>query len=62
MPKAKNASYKSKGGKKDSAEKSTLNPPAKGGTGSQTNEPYEQDAERRIGQFGGQGEPPIMNK
>jgi len=27
---------------------------------SQTNQPFEQDAKHRIGQFGGAGEPPIM--
>jgi hypothetical protein len=27
---------------------------------SQTNQPFEQDSKRRIGQFGGAGEPPIM--
>ena len=29
-------------------------------SGSQTNQPFEQDAKRRIGQYGGAGEPPIM--
>ena len=29
-------------------------------SGLQTNQPFEQDAKRRIGQFGGAGEPPIM--
>lgn len=28
----------------------------------QTNQPYEQDVKRRIGQFGGAGEPPLMKK
>lgn len=28
--------------------------------GSQTKQPFEQDTKRRIGQFGGTGEPPIM--
>jgi len=28
----------------------------------QTNQPYEQDIKRRIGQFGGAGEPPLMKK
>jgi hypothetical protein len=28
--------------------------------GSQTKQPFEQDAKRRIGQYGGTGEPPIM--
>jgi len=58
------ASYKSKGGNKDSATKNTFNPsPGQGpehdveGKG-----PEEQDAKRRIGQFGGAGEPPIMKK
>jgi hypothetical protein len=27
---------------------------------SQTNQPFEQDSKRRIGQYGGTGEPPIM--
>jgi hypothetical protein len=29
---------------------------------SQTNQPYEQDSKRRIGQFQGEGEPPLMKK
>ncbi len=29
-------------------------------SGSQTHQPFEQDAKRRIGQYGGAGEPPIM--
>jgi len=28
----------------------------------QTEQPFEQDAKRRIGQFGGAGEPPMMKK
>ena len=28
----------------------------------QTNQPYEQDIKRRIGHFGGAGEPPLMKK
>lgn len=28
--------------------------------GAQTKQPFEQDSKRRIGQFGGTGEPPIM--
>ena len=28
----------------------------------QTEQPFEQDSKRRIGQFGGAGEPPIMKK
>lgn len=27
---------------------------------SQTDQPFEQDSKRRIGQYGGAGEPPIM--
>jgi len=29
---------------------------------SQTNQPFEQDTKRRIGHFGGAGEPPLMKK
>ena len=29
---------------------------------SQTRQPYEQDTKRRIGQFSGTGEPPLMKK
>jgi hypothetical protein len=29
---------------------------------SQTRQPYEQDAKRRLGQFSGTGEPPLMKK
>jgi hypothetical protein len=28
----------------------------------QTNQPFEQDSKRRIGQYGGEGEPPLMKK
>jgi hypothetical protein len=28
--------------------------------GAQTRQPFEQDSKRRIGQYGGTGEPPIM--
>jgi hypothetical protein len=28
----------------------------------QTNQPFEQDSNRRIGQFKGEGEPPLMKK
>jgi hypothetical protein len=59
------ATHKTKGGKKDSAAKNTLNPRGSGKgkqPASQTGEPFEQDAERRIGQFGGAGEPPLMKK
>jgi hypothetical protein len=58
------ASQKSKGGDKDSATKNTFNPPSGGRKkrGSQTDEPFEQDRKRRVGQFGGAGEPPITKK
>jgi hypothetical protein len=59
------ASYKRKGGKKDAAAKNTFNPRGSGKgkqPATQTNEPFEQDAERQIGQFGGAGEPPLMKK
>jgi len=58
------ASYKSRGGNKDSATKHTMNPPAGGGQvpDVESKGPEEQDPKRRIGQFGGAGEPPIMKK
>ncbi len=59
------ASYKSKGGDEDPAAKNTMNPPgAPGGKRrrSQTPGPSEQDPKRRTGQFGGEGEPPLMKK
>jgi hypothetical protein len=58
------AGHKIKGGNKDSAAKNTFNP-ASGGQkkrGSQTGEPFEQDPKRRVGQFGGAGEPLITKK
>jgi hypothetical protein len=60
-----------KGSGKDSAAKHTFNPSEGGGghgsmeTGSsrsQTRGPEEQDVKRRIGQFGGAGEPPLIKK
>jgi hypothetical protein len=58
------ASYKSKGGDKDSATKHTFNPsPGQGpipDTKAKGNE--EQDVERRAGQFTDAGQPPIMKK
>ena len=56
--------YKTKGGDKDFADKITFNPPSKSGKRrrSQTREPSEQNRERQIGQFGGQGEPPLVKK
>jgi hypothetical protein len=60
------ASHKTRGGNKDSAAKRSMNQPipgtdavpAKGGT----SEPEQQDSKRRMGQFGGAGEPTIMKK
>jgi hypothetical protein len=64
MSKSSKASYKSKGGNKDSATKNTFNPPAGGGPqyDIENKGTQEQDAKRRIGQFGGAGEPPITKK
>ena len=31
-------------------------------TAGQTKQPFEQDSKRRIGQYGGAGEPPLMKK
>ena len=63
MAKAKKTNVK--GSHKDSAAKNTMNPPSGGtsgtqelgGTGTQA-----QDPKRRIGQYGGAGEPPLMKK
>ena len=62
MAKAKRTNVKSM--HKDSASKNTMNPPTAGsgtqelgGTGTQA-----QDPKRRIGQYGGAGEPPLMKK
>jgi hypothetical protein len=60
----KKATYKSKGGDKDAATKNTFNPPAtqQSGPPGDTDEPFHQDPKRRIGQFGGAGEPPLIKK
>ncbi len=62
MPKAKRTNVKAP--RKDAAAKNTMNPPSGGGgtqtlggTGSQA-----QDPKRRLGQFGGAGEPPLIKK
>jgi hypothetical protein len=63
MAKAKHTNVKAS--HKDSAAKNTMNPPTGGGSmesqlpGSAN---QEQDAKRRIGQYGGAGEPPLMKK
>lgn len=58
------ASYKSRGGDKDAATKHTINRPDRGGGPPDGDAPEqnEQDPKRRIGQFGGAGEPPILKK
>ena len=57
------ASYKKQGGDKDAADKNTFNPPEGASRGRRgRREPEEQDPKRRIGQFGGAGEPPLMKK
>jgi hypothetical protein len=57
-------SYKKKSGDhKDFADKNTMNP-QRGSkkTGSQTNGDFEQDVERRSGQYEGMGQAPLMKK
>ena len=58
------AKYKKSGGDKDFATKNTMNPPTPGGTElpGQTREPEQQQTKQRVGQFGGEGEPPLMKK
>lgn len=64
MAKAKHTN--TKGTHKDSAAKNTMNPPAGGGPHDPQLLPgtanQEQDPKRRIGQYGGAGEPPLMKK
>jgi hypothetical protein len=53
--------------KKTGKKKQPKKKPAKGRRKSdimsgQTNQPFEQDTKRRIGQYGGEGEPPLMKK
>ena len=59
--KAKTA-QKSRGGQKRFAAKHTFNPGPGGATlpNDQTREPFEQDRKRRLGQYVGAGEAPIM--
>lgn len=58
------ASYKKKGGNKDSATKHTFNPPLPSAPkrSPRTRGPEEQGADRQIGQFGEAGKPPLMKK
>lgn len=54
---------KTRGGKQEFARKNTLNPP---GSADQappsTPEPDDQDPKRRIGQYTGRGEPPLIKR
>jgi hypothetical protein len=61
---SRDAKQKSRGGKKDSAVKNTFNPsPGSGPIPDTRNKgSEEQDPKRRIGQYGGAGEPPILKK
>jgi hypothetical protein len=54
-------------GKKTGRQGGSIKKPSKrrrkGDTGpGQTNQPFEQDSKRRIGQYGGAGETPLMKK
>jgi hypothetical protein len=56
-------SAKTRGGKKDFASKNTMNPPSGADQAPEsTQQPDDQDPKRRIGQYGGKGEPPIMKR
>jgi hypothetical protein len=46
--------------KQGRAKKKKSNRKTKRPISSQTNQPFEQDSKRRIGPFGGTGEPPLM--
>ena len=54
MAKSKKRQQRTKPNKKGSKRKRKRN------VNPQTNQPFEQDTKRRIGPFGGAGEPPIM--
>jgi hypothetical protein len=49
-----------KRGKQAKAKKQTSKRKSQRDIASQTEQPFEQDSKRRIGQYGGTGEPPIM--
>jgi hypothetical protein len=51
---------KKKATKRSRPKKKATKRPRKRSISPQTNQPFEQDAKRRIGQYGGAGEPPIM--
>lgn len=64
MAKSTKSRVKAKGGAKLSSEKGTMNPPSaptKNKRG-QTNEPYEQDPDRDIGQHTSAGKPALTKK
>jgi hypothetical protein len=46
--------------KQKAPKKKTSKGKRRGNISSQTKQPFEQDSKRRIGQYGGTGEPPIM--
>jgi hypothetical protein len=48
--------------KKSATKKKTSKRRQKRESTPQTNQPFEQDSKRRIGQYGGAGEPPLMKK
>jgi hypothetical protein len=61
----KKTSYKSRGGNKDSAEKSSFNSPHGGSAPPAGNDPLanqQRDPKGRIGQFGETGTPNLMKK
>ena len=49
-----------KNSQRQTAKRKTSKRKRKRNTGAQTQQPFEQDSKRRIGQYGGTGEPPIM--
>jgi hypothetical protein len=51
-----------KRGKQAGSQKKTSKRKRQGEISPQTEQPFEQDSKRRIGQFGGAGEPPMMKK
>jgi hypothetical protein len=51
---------KKKATKRSRPKKKAAKRPRKRSISPQTNQPFEQDAKHRIGQYGGAGEPPLM--
>jgi hypothetical protein len=58
--KGRSVMTKAKNRGRPAAKKKTSKRKRQRNIGSQTEQPFEQDPKRRIGQFGGTGEPPIM--